>query len=150
MLTVRALLWCVRAGDWFAFRAQGCLLPCSYSQGSQEKYPLRLYGRGLQIPLLAIWLLGPLRHQGKRGIFYLDDLLILSHSEEVVRREIIAVIEHLSFLGFAINLEKSSLLPCRQLVYLGLSLDSATMTARLSPPRRDALLLALTRIRVGR
>ncbi|CAL8339733.1 unnamed protein product [Boreogadus saida] len=55
------------------------------------------------------------------------------------------VINHLAFLGFAINREKSSPLPSRQTVYLGLCLDSATMTAMLSPPRRDAILSALSR-----
>ncbi|CAL8388643.1 unnamed protein product [Boreogadus saida] len=45
------------------------------------------------------------------------------------------VINHLAFLGFAINWEKSSPLPSRQTVYLGLCLDSATMTVMLSPPR---------------
>ena len=49
-----------------------------------------------------------LRRQGKRILFYLDDLLILSNSEEAARRDIMLVINHLSFLGFAINWEKSS------------------------------------------
>jgi hypothetical protein len=38
----------------------------------------------------------------------------------------------------------------REIVYLGLCLDSAAMTAMLSPPRRDAILLALSRFRVLR
>ena len=84
--------------------------------------------------------LEPLRRQGKRILFYLDDLLILSNSEETARRDTMLVINHLSFLGFAINWEKSSPLPSQQTVYLGLCLDSATMTAMLSPPRRDAIL----------
>ena len=73
--------------------------------------------------------LGPLRHQGKRFLFYFDDLIILSNSEETARGDTMLVINHLSFLGFAINWEKSSPLPSRQTVYLGLCLDSATMTA---------------------
>ena len=60
------------------------------------------------------------------------------------------VINHLSFLGFAINWEKSFKLSGRQIVYLGLFLDSAAMTAMLSPPWRDAILLALSRFRILR
>ena len=52
--------------------------------------------------------LEPLRRQEKRILFYLDDLLILSNSEETARRDTMLVINHLSFLGFAINWEKSS------------------------------------------
>ena len=44
--------------------------------------------------------LGPPRRQGKRVLFYLDDLLILSDSEEAARRDTMTVINHLSFLGF--------------------------------------------------
>jgi len=58
--------------------------------------------------------------------------------------------EHISLLGFAINWEKSSPLPCRQLVYLGMSLDSVTMSAKLSPLWLDAVLSALSRACVGR
>ena len=60
------------------------------------------------------------------------------------------VMNHLSSLGFAINWKRSFPLPGRQIVYLGLCLDSAAMTAMLSPPRRDAILLALSRFRVLR
>ena len=78
------------------------------------------------------------------SIFYLDDLLILSHSpEEAARRDTITVINHHSSLGFAIKWEKSFLLPSCRLVYLGLCLDLATMTAKLSPLQQNAVLLAL-------
>ncbi|CAL8339831.1 unnamed protein product [Boreogadus saida] len=80
----------------------------------------------------------------------MDDLLILSNSEATARRDTMLVINHLSFLGFAINWEKSSPLPSRQTVYLGLCIDSATMTAMLSPPLRDTILSALSRFRVRR
>lgn len=61
-----------------------------------------------------------------------------------------AVLEHISLLGFAINWEKSSPFPCLQLVYLGISLDSLTESARLSPLRRDAILSELSQACVGR
>lgn len=50
--------------------------------------------------------LKPLRRQGKRIIFYLDALLILSPSEEMAITDTMALIEHISLLGFAINWEK--------------------------------------------
>ncbi|CAL8388473.1 unnamed protein product [Boreogadus saida] len=66
--------------------------------------------------LLSTWRFLP-RRQGKRVLFYLDKLLILSDSEEAARRDTMMVINHLSFLGFAINWEKSFPLPGRQIVY---------------------------------
>ena len=142
--------------------SQGCLLPRPCSAGAQEVSLFCLHGGGVRVPVPAIRLLpgpfskcvetalGPLRRQGKRVLFYLDDLLILSNSEEAARRDTMTVINHLSFLGFAINWEKSFPLPGRQIVYLGLCLDSAAMTAMLSPPRLDTILLALSRFCVRR
>ena len=52
---------------------------------------------------------------------------------------------HLTRLGFAVNWKKSAPWPSQQIVYLGLQLDTVTMRARISDPRRSALLLAIRR-----
>ena len=68
----------------------------------------------------------------KNVILYLDDLLVLSHSEEAARRDTMAVINDCSIcIGFSHQLGGAhhSPLPSRRLV--NRSLDSATMTARL-------------------
>ena len=50
----------------------------------------------------------------------------------------------LPFLGFALYWEINSQITNGQLFYLGLCLDSTTITVRPSPPRQDADLLVLT------
>ena len=149
-LTIRARLQCVREGDWFTsldlkdanfhvpvWQAHRKFLHFAF-MGVAYKYQCLPFGYSLAPRTFSKCVetaLGPLRRQGKRVLFYLDDLLILSNSEEAARRDTMTVINHLSFLGFAINWEKSFPLPGRQIVYLGLCLDSAAMTAMLSPPR---------------
>jgi hypothetical protein len=165
MLTVGALFRCVREDDWFTSldlkdayfhvpvrQAHRKFLRFAF-MGMAYEYQCLPFGYSLAPRTFSKCVetaLEPLRRQGKRILFYLDDLLILSNSEETARRDTMLVINHLSFLGFAINWEKSSPLPSRQTVYLGLCLDSATMTAMLSPPRRDAILSALSRFHVRR
>jgi len=123
-----------------------------------ENVSAPLHRRSVRVPVSALALctfskcvevaLEPLRHQGKRILFYLYDLLILSRSEEVARTDTMTVIKHFTLLGLAINWEKSSPFPCRRLVYLGI--DSVTLAAKLSPPRQDAVLSALSQACVGR
>ncbi|XP_059892735.1 uncharacterized protein LOC132446441 [Gadus macrocephalus] len=165
MLTVGALFRCVREGDWFTsldLKDAYFHVPVRQAHrkflrfvfmGMAYEYQCLPFGNSLAPRTFSKCVetaLEPLRRQGKRILFYLDDLLILSNSEETARRDTMLVINHLSFLGFAINWEKSSTLPSRQTVYLGLCLDSATMTVMLSPPRRDAILSALSRFHVRR
>ena len=50
--------------------------------------------------------LEPLRRQEKRILFYLDDLLILSNSEETARRDtMLVIINHLAFPGVATSIQ---------------------------------------------
>ena len=88
--------------------------------------------------------LRPLRQQGIRILAYLDDLLVLAPSPQLSMTHTATVVSHLTSLGFAINWEKSALWPARQIVYLGIHLDTGTMRARLSDPRAEALQLSLS------
>ena len=77
--------------------------------------------------------IAPLRQQGTLLATYLDDWLLLAQSEQEARARIL--IRHLFDLGFVINVEKSMLSPAQGIIFLGLSLDSVTFTARLSAER---------------
>lgn len=87
--------------------------------------------------------LEPLRRQGIRLLAYLDDLLVLATSAELAITHTTQTVIHLTRLGFAVNWKKSAPWPSQQIVYLGLQIDTVTMRARISDPRRAALLLAL-------
>ena len=117
MLTVGALLRCVREGDWFtSLDLKDAYLHVPVRQAHRKFLRFAFMGMAYEYQCLPFGYslaprtfskcvetaLEPLRRQGKRILFYLDDLLILSNSEETARRDTMLVINHLSFLGFAI------------------------------------------------
>ena len=59
----------------------------------------------------------------------------LAQSEQEARAHTRILVRHRFDLGFVINAEKSMLSPARDIIFLGLSLDSVTFTARLSAER---------------
>ena len=59
------------------------------------------------------------------------------------------LIEHLESLGLAIDYTKSTLWPARQIVYVGLRLDSASMRATLTVERWARLETQLARFSPG-
>ena len=77
---------------------------------------------------------------------YLDDLIIIAPSQEKAALHTMEVVQHMQTLGFAINWQKSSLVPAQTIVYLGMDIDSTIMRAKLSAPRLDALSSLLSRI----
>lgn len=66
---------------------------------------------------------------------YLDDWLILSQSETELLSHRTVLLSHLESLGLTVNWTKSSLMPSQSVSFLGIELDSVTMTARLSTQR---------------
>ncbi len=82
--------------------------------------------------------LPPLREVGVRILNYLDDWLILAQSR---------VLRHLSQLGLRVNWEKSKLSPVQRISFLGVELDSVSMTARLTEERAQAVLNCLSSFR---
>ena len=101
MLITRALLpeseSCVRGGAWFtSLDLKDVFPPRSYSQGSQEISLCQLHERGVRLTATALRLLsgsspsswcggGAGATQASRDkdiILYLNNLLVLSHSEE--------------------------------------------------------------------
>ena len=77
------------------------------------------------------------RKRGIRIIVYLDDFLTLGSSIEDSKVNTQLTLDLLQWLGFTINWEKSLLVPTQSLTFLGLSIDSQTMS--LSLPEKKVL-----------
>merc|ERR1711895_291884 len=77
----------------------------------------------------------PLRQQGIRISTYIDDWLLYGDTPQQVVLHTKIVLDHLASLGFTVNMEKSMLVPSQQITFIGVVLDSVTLTARLSPER---------------
>ncbi len=93
--------------------------------------------------------LAPLRLQGIRILNYIDDWLILAHSEQWAVRHRDVVLAHMKELGLRLNAKKSVLSPFQRTTYLGVVWDSTTMQARLSPARIESILNTVRRVREG-
>lgn len=74
--------------------------------------------------------IAPLRRQGIRLATYLDDW-----DEQEAKAHTCVLLRHLLDHGIVINREKSVLSPARDVVFLGLSLNSMTFMVRLSAER---------------
>ena len=79
-------------------------------------------------PLLAL-----LRSQGLRMVVYLDDILLMASSEELIGQHLTLLVFWLEELGFIINKDKSVMEPGHQIEFLGLTVNSNTMS--LSVPQ---------------
>ncbi|KAI2648848.1 ORF V: Enzymatic polyprotein [Labeo rohita] len=91
--------------------------------------------------------LAPLRVMGIRILNYLDDWLILAHSWDLVCAHRDMVLNHLARLGLRVNWEKSKLSPAQRISFLGVELDSVSMSARLSPERAQSVLRCAATLR---
>ncbi len=72
--------------------------------------------------------LTPLREVSVRILNYLDDWLIVAQSREQLGDHRDLVLRHLSQLGLRVNWEKSKLSPVQRISFLGVELDSVSMT----------------------
>ncbi|XP_042143214.1 uncharacterized protein LOC121833742 isoform X2 [Ixodes scapularis] len=72
-----------------------------------------------------------LRSKGLRIVMFLDDILVMDQSPSLLANQGHLIVNLLQNLGFAVNLEKSVLTPARDLLFLGLSIDSRRLTLEL-------------------
>ncbi len=91
--------------------------------------------------------LTPLREVSVRILNYLDDWLIVAQSREQLGDHRDLVLRHLSQLGLRVNWEKSKLSPVQRISFLGVELDSVSMTARLTEEGAQAVLNCLSSFR---
>lgn len=76
-----------------------------------------------------------LRSIGKQCNMYLDDCLLIDRNESACKETVDMVVRLYENLGLKVNVEKSQLIPSREVAYLGFILDSENMCIKL-PQRK--------------
>ena len=72
-----------------------------------------------------------LRSAGHTVTGFLDDMLIVANTETELSASVRFVLHTLHELGFVINYEKSTLVPCKKIMHLGFIIDSDSMMVTL-------------------
>ncbi len=162
MLTHRRMIKCIQPQDWFAaIDLKDAYFHVSILPRHRPFLRFAFEGRAWQYRVLPVGLsLSPrvftkvvegaltlLREVGVRILNYLDDWLILAQSREQLGDHRDLVLRHLSQLGLRVNWEKSKLSPVQRISFLGVELDSVSMTARLTEERAQAVLNCLSSFR---
>ncbi len=162
MLTHRRMIKCIQPHDWFAaIDLKDAYFHVSILPRHRPFIRFAFEGRAWQYRVLPFGLslsprvftkvvegaLTPLREVGVRILNYLDDWLILAQSREQLGDHRDLVLRHLSQLGLRVNWEKSKLSPVQRIYFLGVELDSVSMTARLTEERAQAVLNCLSSFR---
>ncbi len=162
MLTHRRMIKCIQPQYWFAaIDLKDAYFHVSILPRHRPFLRFAFEGRAWQYRVLPFGLslsprvftkvvegaLTPLREVGVRILNYLDDWLILAQSREQLGDHRDLVLRHLSQLGLRVNWEKSKLSPVQRISFLGVELDSVSMTARLTEERAQAVLNCLSSFR---
>ncbi len=162
MLMHRRMIKCIQPQDWFAaIDLKDAYFHVSILPRHRPFLRFAFEGRAWQYRVLPFGLslspraftkvvegaLTPLREVGVRILNYLDDWLLLAQSGEQLGDHRDLVLRHLSQLGLRVNWEKSKLSPVQRISFLGVELDSVSMTARLTEERAQAALNCLSSFR---
>ena len=93
--------------------------------------------------------LGPLRSQGIKILTYLDDWLVCARSAEEAAQHTSLLLEHIASLGLRVNVKKSNLSPRQVSDFIGITLNSVTMTAKPVDRRIEDILTLIKKFKVG-
>ena len=80
-----------------------------------------------------------LRNRGFIIVAYIDDIMIIDESYEKCRMALIETIKLFDDLGFVINAQKSSFIPCKCLKYLGFCIDTEHMITYLPESKKTKI-----------
>ena len=165
MLTTKDILQSVAPGEWFTSvdlkdayfhvpiaHQHRRFLRFSY-RGKQWQFRVLPFGLSLSPRVFTRCVaaaLAPLQAQGIRILPYLDDWLICAPSRAEVAERTQRLLSHVSRLGLKVNVEKSCFTPSQTTTFVGLTLNTLTMTARPSARRVDDILEDLLMFRKGR
>ena len=96
-------------------------------------------------PIVFTKLLKPaielLRATGIHLVIYIDDMLVVAHSNQMLRQHVYQVLFLLENLGFIINSKKSVLSPIQEIEFLGMTVNSQTMEIKLSGQKIKSIKL---------
>ncbi len=147
LLTHRRMIRCIQPRDWFAvIDLKDTYFHVSILPRHRPFLRFAFEGRAWQYRVLPFGLslsprvftkvvegaLAPLREVSIRILNYIDDWIILTQSREQLCDHRDLVLRHLNQLGLRVNWEKSKLSPVQRISFLGVELDSVSMTARLT------------------
>jgi hypothetical protein len=94
--------------------------------------------KALKATMLAI------RQRGIRSVVYLDDILIMAQSSQLLLSHTLTAIQELNSRGWKINFQKCSLSPSQQIDYIGAHISSTpSITMSLMPDSHLKLLSSL-------
>ncbi|XP_067241145.1 uncharacterized protein [Chanodichthys erythropterus] len=164
MLTLKQIISQIRSEDWFVtIDLKDAYFHVSIHPSHRKFLRFAFGGEAYQYKVLPFGLslsprtftkcvdaaLAPLRLQGIRILNYIDDWLILAHSEQQAVQHRDAVLAHMKRLGLRLNAKKSVLIPAQITNYLGVMWDSTTMRARLTPARVSSVLSTVKGVKLG-
>ena len=118
---------------WLRFLWNGVLFQYTCMPQGLTSAP-RLFTKLLK-PVLA-----HLRSVGISIIMYIDDALIIADSASELRSHVSYTVHFLDSLGLTINMSKSELVPVQSIQFLGFTLDSCTMTVRLTHDKVEKIV----------
>ena len=95
----------------------------------------RIFSKLLQVPIALS------RRLNIRLVIYLDNILLMGRTLEEILMSRDTLIFLLQHLGFVINLKELVLKPSQQIEFLGLKIDSHTMTLALTEEKMEKVIL---------
>lgn len=84
-----------------------------------------------------------LRRKGYTSVIYLDDMLLLEDNYSRCLESVDATRELLLELGLTVNLQKSELIPVKEIRFLGFMFNSANMTLSLPKTKEENLCMMI-------
>ncbi|XP_037830295.1 uncharacterized protein LOC119616813 [Kryptolebias marmoratus] len=165
MLSIRDVLQTISPGDWFTLvdlRDTYLHVPIAPHHCQFLRFPFQ--GKHFQFRVLPFGLslsprvftrcvaaaLYPLQARGLKILPYLDDWLICAPTEAQAAADTQTLLHHIDLLGLRVNWQKSNLAPSQVVTFLGIMLDSLTITACPSPQRVEGILKKLPAFLPGR
>ncbi len=139
-------------------RPEGCLLSCFDPSATQTVPTVCVRGSGMAVqgPPLRALPVPPCLQEGRGGqplplygkwASGSSTVSSMARAREQLCDHRDLVLRHLSQLGLRVNWEKSKLSPAQRISFLGVELDSVSMTARLTEERAQSVLNCLSSFR---
>lgn len=118
-------------------------------KGQTYRYNVAPFGLSVSPLLLAKTmrpLIGRVNSKGISCAIYVDDALLVAKSEQECREAVEQIIREFEAAGFLVNREKSVLVPTQQIVYLGVEIDSVTMTCKTPAGKLNKTRMAIRKL----